>query len=96
MVAFDLRLHALRERMGKLAFGAFEVEGTVLHRDFHAGRDLNLLFSNSRHSSSRTAEGGQIHHQTEQRSSPPTLLFLASRPVITPFGVDKITIPRAV
>src|SRR5579871_2193089 len=72
----------LRDRHRELALGPGHFQ-LLADLHFHAARQQDRLFPNSRHNP----------HQTRQRISPPTCSLWASRPVITPRAVVRMLIP---
>src|SRR5262249_11700518 len=94
--AFDLHRHVGRERTRKLALGALHVDLAVLEGDGDALGDVHHALADARLANAFEKASSSLlsHHQTSQRSSPPTRCLRASRSVMTPRLVLRIDTPR--
>src|SRR6266849_4161809 len=68
---------------GELALGALHFDFPILQRNFHALRNRNWFIADARH-----------RYQTSHKSSPPILALRAARPLIKPFGVVRMLMPK--
>jgi len=90
--------HIGRERTCELAFGALHIDLAVLDVDGDALWDVHHALADARLANAFD-EASRLnsllsHHQTSQRSSPPTRCLRASRSVMTPRLVLRIDTPR--
>src|SRR5690606_30860591 len=88
----QLEPDAGREPLRQRALRALHLDQAVLDRDVHALRHRDRLLTNTRHESDPSVEPAAPYH-TLQRISPPTPVFTASRPVITPREVVRMAVP---
>src|SRR6185503_15775220 len=74
--------HVVVQNELKSAFRALHLDGLAFHVGGDAGRDGDGFFADTR------------HQNTVQMISPPTLASRASWSAMTPFGVDRMAMPR--
>src|SRR5258707_7844623 len=74
---------AVRHADVELALGALHFDFATLQRDFHALRERNWFIADTGH-----------RYQTSHKSSPPIFALRAARPLIKPFGVVRMLMPK--